>query len=488
MHSHPQDIAAIRPMQADAPLIVYIDFKSPYAYLAIEPTRQMLADLGLVADWRPFVLDIGSYLGSAKLDKKGKVATENRSKEQWSGVKYAYFDCRRYANLRGLTIRGTVKIWDTNLPAVAMLWVKQHESLAEQCAPDSLLERFLDAVYVPFWRRELDVEELEAMIEILQKIGAPTAGFAEFARSEDESGQGWLLNDKLQQQTFDAGVYGVPTFILPESAEQPQRKFFGREHLLRIAWHLQGELGAAPDVGYQELDNVSIEQLKASATGAPEGGRQDKQLRVFFDFKDPNSYLAMAPLLGARDEHDIVLQWHATLSSPLKRPASKSDAEDRSQRHRRIRGEYLVEDLQRYAPHPLADVHADIDTSVVMAALAWLGQTINASAALVDAFVQAVFLRFWREQQSISGLGDADAIMQQLRETDRLSEIDFAQWQQLARAPEEFDRLRSKAIDAALALAHEHGVFATPTMMLDHEPFQGRAQLPLVVARLNAGV
>ena len=108
---------------SDAPLIVHIDFKSPYAFLAIEPTRRMLKKLGLVADWRPFVLDIGSYLGTAKLAGDGG-GNAVRSKEQWSGVKYAYFDCRRYANLADLTIRGTVKIWNTNLPAIGMWWIK----------------------------------------------------------------------------------------------------------------------------------------------------------------------------------------------------------------------------------------------------------------------------------------------------------------------------------------------------------------------------
>ena len=46
----------MQPLHSQAPLIIYIDFKSPYAYLAIQPTREMLAQLGLVADWRPFVL------------------------------------------------------------------------------------------------------------------------------------------------------------------------------------------------------------------------------------------------------------------------------------------------------------------------------------------------------------------------------------------------------------------------------------------------
>ena len=103
------------PLKSDRPLIVYLDFKSPYAYLAWQPTLEMARELGVPVGWRPFVLDIPSYLGSAKLGKSGELAEQNRSEEQWSGVKYAYYDCRRYANLRQLTVRGTVKIWDTNL-------------------------------------------------------------------------------------------------------------------------------------------------------------------------------------------------------------------------------------------------------------------------------------------------------------------------------------------------------------------------------------
>ena len=89
LRSEGQSLDANHLAKSQAPLIVHIDFKSPYAFLAIEPTRQMLAKLHLQADWRPFVLDIGSYLGTAKLAKDGKVEKQSRSQEQWSGVKYA---------------------------------------------------------------------------------------------------------------------------------------------------------------------------------------------------------------------------------------------------------------------------------------------------------------------------------------------------------------------------------------------------------------
>jgi 2-hydroxychromene-2-carboxylate isomerase len=142
--------ASLSPLATDAPAIVYIDFKSPYAYLAIEPTRELERQLGVQFDWRPFVLDIPRYLGSARLGADGSVVEQQRSAEQWSGVKYAYYDCRRYAGLAGLTIRGTEKIWDTQLVSTAMLWMKQFDP--------AVLHQFIDAIYPPFWLRSFDLE------------------------------------------------------------------------------------------------------------------------------------------------------------------------------------------------------------------------------------------------------------------------------------------------------------------------------------------
>src|SRR5262245_38510712 len=88
-----------------SPLIVYIDYKSPYAFVSIEPTYQIEDHLGIEIDWRPLTLDIPSYLGSARLDETGRhVVEENRTPAQWEGVRYAYRDARRYAALQGLTL------------------------------------------------------------------------------------------------------------------------------------------------------------------------------------------------------------------------------------------------------------------------------------------------------------------------------------------------------------------------------------------------
>jgi len=216
-------------LRGDSPLAVYIDLKSPYAYLAVDPTRAMAAAAGVPIDWRPFTLDIPSYLGSAKLDKKGKVAKANRSAQQWSGVKYAYYDARRYANLTRKTVRGTIKIWDSSLAGIAMLWAKEQGNEA--------FDRFIDFVYPPFWRRELDIEEVDVLEQMLNQAGLESRGFEEYA-----SGRGRKLHDETNEAAFAAGVFGVPTYLVADEL------WFGREHLPRVSWLLGGRSGAAPAV------------------------------------------------------------------------------------------------------------------------------------------------------------------------------------------------------------------------------------------------
>lgn len=209
------------------PLVVYIDLKSPYAYLAIDPTRAMARSVGVRIDWRPFTLDIPSYLGSAKLDDKGKVETSQRSDQQWSGVRYAYMDARRYANLTGKIIRGTVKIWDSSLAGISMLWAKR----------SGRLEDYLDEVYPRFWRRELDIEDVGVIEGVLADAGVRTDGFRAYA-----VGPGRAEHDELNEAAFAAGVFGVPTYLVGGEM------WFGREHLPRVAWLLSGREGPPPDV------------------------------------------------------------------------------------------------------------------------------------------------------------------------------------------------------------------------------------------------
>ena len=223
------------PLASTSRLIVYIDFKSPYAFLAKDPTFQLADDLGIDVDWRPLTLDIQSYLGTARLNDSGAVVESRRSPEQWHRVRYAYRDARRYGNLVGLTIRGTTKIWDSSLASIGLRWANR-----QGAGP---LRAYIDLTYERFWKRELDIEDASVVAGVLAEVGADPHGFADFARSE-----GRAEHDVMQQRIFDAGIFGVPSYVLDGEL------YFGREHLPRIRWLLTGRRGPSPDVAYRHFD------------------------------------------------------------------------------------------------------------------------------------------------------------------------------------------------------------------------------------------
>ncbi len=201
-------------------LTTYIDVKSPYAYLALAPVRALCAEHGVAIDWLPYVLDIPSYLGSARLDPaSGRVLESERTESQWRKVRYAYMDVRRQANRAGLVIRGTQKIWSTELASIALLYAKQR---APEC-----IDVFLDALFAPFWRRELDLERGEVLEGALREAGIDASGFAKFVAP---AGRAQLAT--VMEEAHARGVFGVPSFVLDGEL------FWGREQLPLIAERL----------------------------------------------------------------------------------------------------------------------------------------------------------------------------------------------------------------------------------------------------------
>ena len=221
----------MKALESDAPLIVYVDIKSPYAFIAIAPTLALETELGMQFDWRPLTLDIPSYLGSAR-KKEGKVVESSRSTRQWQMVKYAYSDARRYAERQGYTLRGTEKIWDSSIANIGISWVIEQDR--------SRLKDYFATVYPTFWRRELDIEDLGVIENCIKQAGVDPQGFAAY-----QAGAGRENHDELQAQLHPAGIYGVPSYVLNGDI------FFGREHLPYIRWHLSGQHGPAPDIAYE---------------------------------------------------------------------------------------------------------------------------------------------------------------------------------------------------------------------------------------------
>ncbi len=156
-------------LKSDRPLIVYLDVKSPYAFVSVKPTLALERELELQFDWRPYTLDIPSYLGSARKKNGAVVESSGRSRAIWNAIRYAYMDARRYAELQGYTLKGTEKIWDSSLANMGILFVNLY---FRDRIPD-----YLEAVFPPFWRRELDIEDIGVIKDCLEMAGVDSSDF-----------------------------------------------------------------------------------------------------------------------------------------------------------------------------------------------------------------------------------------------------------------------------------------------------------------------
>ena len=203
---------------------VYIDYKSPYAYLAKDLAYELARDFPVQLDWLPYDLDLADFMGSARVDDTGRVLEAQRTPHQWRRVKYSYMDCRRLARKAGLVIRGTQKIWDSSLALIGMLSAKRQG--------EAVLRRYHDITFERFWKRELDIEDPAVVTAVLAEAGADPSGVVAYLE-----GDGRAELERICRDAEEKGVFGVPSFILDGEL------FWGREHLPDIRDRL-----AAPPV------------------------------------------------------------------------------------------------------------------------------------------------------------------------------------------------------------------------------------------------
>jgi 2-hydroxychromene-2-carboxylate isomerase len=191
---------------------LWLDLKSPYSFLAKDPAYALERELGVTLRLRPYALDIlGAY----------NVADPKVAERGLRRIKYLYADVRRFANQRGMTIRGPQKIFDSSLANIGMIYAKR-------CG---VFRDYHDRVFERFWRRELDIESPTALAAVLTECGADAAGFPAFLEGEGQA----QLRD-VQREAEAAGVFGVPSFLLERG-----ELYWGREHLPRIRELLAAE-------------------------------------------------------------------------------------------------------------------------------------------------------------------------------------------------------------------------------------------------------
>ena len=170
-----------------AKVIAWIDYVSPYAYVAKAWAYELERDWDVALEWRPYTLDIASFQQSVA----------ERDPHHWRRVRYAYMDARRSANKQGLILKGPLKIYYARPANTGMLYAQTH----------GVFRAYNDLVFDRFWKRELDPEDIDAVEAMLRQVGAP-AGF----RVHYE-GVGGAEHDRMRNEAEASGVFGVPTFV-----------------------------------------------------------------------------------------------------------------------------------------------------------------------------------------------------------------------------------------------------------------------------------
>jgi len=215
------DWQRIMSLDAEVSIIVYLDIKSPHAYIAVRPTLELARDFRVKIDFRPYTLSYASMGISTSVEGYKRRPPSAESDRR---ARMFYAAARQYTALQKIPLRSPHRLLDTELAHRAFLFAK-HQALEVP---------FMMSVCLPGWGsgwREYEVESLTQLRASLEQIGADMDGFDAFV-GPDGPAQHELAS--CIEQAELSGIVGVPHYVLHDVAADRQLALFGREHLALI--------------------------------------------------------------------------------------------------------------------------------------------------------------------------------------------------------------------------------------------------------------
>jgi 2-hydroxychromene-2-carboxylate isomerase len=163
---------------------MYSDYKSPFAYLAFDPAFELEKRYRVRVRWIPFVL---------RIKDRGQRSIYSDYKAQ-----YSYLDARRWANQRGLIIRGPLKVYDTTPALIGGLFAQTQGRLMD----------YSRRVYELFFKRELEVDQSGAIAALIASLGMSAEQYREYL-----AGEGARDLERAQEEAAVDHAFGVPIFV-----------------------------------------------------------------------------------------------------------------------------------------------------------------------------------------------------------------------------------------------------------------------------------
>lgn len=178
-------------------LTVYLDFKSPAAYLALKPTLALIERLQLVVEWKPF------RTVERDVPKLGKEETVGESHRRVRAASQRALAVK-YAKHQGIDLRFPERLGASDL-ALGALAAIEGDRLP-----------FIQTAFQAYWHEHADLDDLRVVENLIQKSDAQLS--ADLAQVRD-------LLELAQDQAEELGIVGAPAYVIDEQI------FVGREHL-----------------------------------------------------------------------------------------------------------------------------------------------------------------------------------------------------------------------------------------------------------------
>jgi 2-hydroxychromene-2-carboxylate isomerase len=163
---------------------MYSDYKSPFAWLAFDPAFELQNRYRIRVRWIPFQLRI-----------KGK---GERSAYSEHKARYSYLDARRWAQPRGLLIRGRLKVYDTRPALIGGLFAQTQGRLLD----------YSRKAFELFFRREFEADQPDSVAALIENLGMSADAYRDYLRDA-----GAVAYDQAQGEAAADYVFGVPLFI-----------------------------------------------------------------------------------------------------------------------------------------------------------------------------------------------------------------------------------------------------------------------------------
>ena len=178
-----------------------------------------------------------------------------------------------------------------------------------------------------------------------------------------------------------------------------------------------------------------------------------------FDFTSVDCWLAFGPTCRLADELQVPLNW-LPMCVPAKAVPEAKANESVSERHSRVRGEYMASENAGYAERlgvPLKRGGAGVDSRLAAAACIWASEH-----DVGREFVERVFGGFWEARLDIENAAAVAGILEDLG---------------APRFDPDAGARRLEKLSEELA---ERGVFGIPTYLVEGQMFMGRQHLPMI--------